>query len=64
MKKYKLRIYVISGPDKGDLDHEEFFDSIEELNKRYNELFDYNLFSLNPTAWVRNENNYRIISGY
>ena len=46
MKRYKLRVYVTSGPDKGNLDHEEFFDSIEELDKRYNELFDYKLFSL------------------
>ena len=64
MKRYKLRAYVTSGPDKGNLDHEEFFDSIEELDKRYNELFDYKLFSLNPTAWVWNGNNYRRISGY
>lgn len=34
MKRYKLRVYVTSGPDKGNLDHEEFFDSIEELDKR------------------------------
>ena len=49
---------------RGNVDHEEFFDSIEELDKRYNELFDYNLFSLNPTAWVGNGNDYRRISGY
>lgn len=62
--KYKLRVYVVSGPDKGNLDHEEFFDSIEELDKRYNELFIYKLYNLNPTAWVGNGKNYRRISGY
>ena len=51
MKRYKLRVYVTSGPDKGNLDHEELFDSIEELDKRYNELFIYKLYNLNPTAW-------------
>ena len=44
MKRYKLRVYVTSGPDKGNLDHEEFFDSIEELDKRYNELLTINCF--------------------
>ena len=64
MKKYKLRIYVTFGPNKGNLDHEEFFNSIEELDKRYNELFDYKLFSLNPTAWVWDGNDYKRIMGY
>lgn len=64
MKKYKLRVYVTSGQNKGNLDREEFFDSIEELDKRYKELFDYNLYSFNPTAWVWNGNDYRRISGY
>lgn len=64
MKRYKLRFYIASGPNKGNQDHEEFFDSIEELDKRYNELFDYKLFSLNPTAWEWNGNDYKRISGY
>ena len=64
MKKYKLRVYITSGHSKGNLDHEEFFNSIEELDNRYKELFDYNLYSLNPTAWIWNGNDYRRISGY
>ena len=64
MKRYKLRVYKISGPDKGSLDHEEFFDSSEEVDKRYNELFDYKLFSLNPTVWEWNGNGYKRIMGY
>lgn len=56
-KKFKLKIYKLSGPDKGDLDHEELFNSHEEMNKRYNDLFVYRKFSYNPTAWkrIRNE---------
>ena len=64
MKRYKLRIYVTSGPDKGNLDHEEFFDSIEELDKRYRELFVYKLYSLNPTVWKWNGNDWDIIEVY
>lgn len=52
---YKLRIYHTSGNAKGMLKNEEFFNTIEELNKRYNELFKYELYSLNPTAWVYKE---------
>ncbi len=64
MKRYKLRVYVTSGPDKGNLDHEELFDSIEELDKRYNELFIYKLYNLNPTAWGLNGNDWIRIMVY
>ena len=64
MKRYKLRIYITSGPGKGNLDHEEFFDSIKELDKRYEELFKYKLFSLNPTAWEWDGNDYKRIMCY
>lgn len=49
--KYKLRIYKLTGSNTGRLDHEEFFASFEQAKARYYELFDYNLFSLNPTMW-------------
>lgn len=49
--KYKLRIYKFTGSNTGRLDHEEFFVSFEQVKARYYELFDYNLFSLNPTIW-------------
>ena len=52
MKQYKLRIYNTSGANKGNLNHEELFSTPEEMQKRYTELFVYNLFSLNPTAWA------------
>lgn len=47
---YKLRIYKLSGLDKGNLDHEELFDAKEQMDKRYDELFQRELYSLNPTA--------------
>ena len=48
---FKLRIYKLSGAYKGNLDHEEFFSTREEMETRYNELFVYENYSLNPTAW-------------
>lgn len=55
VEEYKVRYYVTSGPDKGKLDHEEFFDNKESAIAAYKEVFDRNLFSLNPTVW-KNEN--------
>lgn len=54
---YKLRIYKLSGVDKGNLDHEEFFDTKEQMDKRYDELFKMELYSLNPTAWKQIDEN-------
>lgn len=56
MNKYKLRIYKKTGTDKGNLDHEEFFQTEEEMKDRYKDLFDYNFFSLNPTMWAIKSN--------
>ena len=50
--KYKLRIYKKTGADTGNLDHEEFFQTEEEMKSRYKDLFDYNSFGLNPTMWA------------
>ena len=44
---YKLRIYR----KNGSLDHEEIFDTKEEMVKRYNKLFKHENYSLNPTVW-------------
>ena len=49
---YKLRIYKLSGSDKGNLDHEEIFDTKEQIDKRYDELFKRELYSLNPTVKI------------
>lgn len=51
--KYKLRIYYKSGPQQGNLKREEFFNSLEAMNKRYRELFKLKDYALNPTAWKK-----------
>ena len=61
---YKLRIYKLSGADKGNLDHEEMFQTKAEMDKRHNELFQHNLYGLNPTAWEQTENGWRRLEGY
>ena len=52
-RNYKLRIYYKSGAQKGNLKREEFFDSLDAMNKRYRELFKPREYSLNPTAWEK-----------
>lgn len=64
IKMYKLRIYKLSGVDKGNLDHEEMFDTKEQMDKRYDELFKRELYSLNPTAWKQNNNGWKRLEGY
>lgn len=65
MKRFKLRFYHKSGGDKGCLSHEEFFDTLEQLNDRYEKVFVYLDFSLNPTAWELGSNNeWHRIYGY
>lgn len=52
-RNYKLRIYYKSGAQKGNLKREEFFDSLDAMNKRYRELFKPKEYALNPTAWKK-----------
>ena len=61
---YKLRIYKLTGVDKGNLDHEEFFSTREEMEKRYNELFVYGNYSLNPTAWEMVDEEWKRLEGF
>lgn len=61
---YKLRIYKLSGIDIGNLDHEEFFDTKEQMNKRYAELFQSELYGLNPTAWKEIDGKWKRLEGY
>ena len=61
---YKLRIYKLSGSDKGNLDHEELSDTKEQMDKRYDELFNRNLYSLNPTAWKQVDGGWKRLEGY
>lgn len=55
MKNFKLRIYITKGSDKGNLDHEELFSTLEEMKARYNALYQRELLSLNATAWEHKE---------
>lgn len=48
---FKLRIYFTDGVNKGTLDHEEYFDTFAEAKERYEELFEHNHYSYNPTMW-------------
>lgn len=61
---YKLRIYKTSGFDKGNLDHEELFETKEQMHKRYKELFKRELYALNPTAWEKADNEWKRLEGY
>lgn len=63
-KKYKLRIYNLSGINKGNIKTEEFFETKKEMDERYNELFLHSLYSLNPTAWEYMHGEWVRISGY
>lgn len=60
---YKLRIYKLGGTEQGNLKCEEFFTTKEDMNKRYNELFRRELYSLNPTAWELIDNEWKRIGG-
>lgn len=53
-KRFKLRFYKLSGPEKGNLDHEEYFDTYNAMWDRYAQVFRRNLYALNPTGWVLN----------
>ena len=54
---FKLRIYILSGWNKGNLDHEEYFDTFAEARERYEELFVHDNWSLNPTMWEAEDEN-------
>ena len=61
---YKLRIYNTFGVNKGNLDHEEIFDTKEEMDKRYDEVFRKKLYALNPTAWEFVNDKWKRLGGY
>ena len=61
---YKLRIYNLTGADKWNLNHEEKFDTKEQMDKRYDEVFKMELHSLNPTAWERIDGGWKRLKGY
>ena len=62
-ESYKLRFYhKQKGLNQGNLDHEEFFDTKAEAVNRYKEVFDRNAYSLNPTVWVGDGDNWKRLS--
>ena len=60
VKPFRLRIYKSSGL----IDHEEFFTTKTEMDARYKELFIYEKFGLNPTAWKFENGKLNLLSGY
>ena len=62
--KFKLKVYSVHGINKGMLNHEEYFGTIEELDERYKNIFKYELFGLNPTAWEFKDNKWERLAGY
>lgn len=60
VKPFMLRIYKSSGL----IDHEEFFATKTEMDARYRELFIYEKFGFNPTAWKFENGELNLLSGY
>ena len=58
---YKLRFYETSGPNKGNLKNEEFFEDRKKMLSRYREVFRKELYALNPTAWQYTEDEWERI---
>lgn len=48
---FKLRTYIKTGTEKGNLEEELFFGSAEAALEEYRKLFCEELHSLNPTLW-------------
>lgn len=63
-KNFKLRIYYQKGSNKGNLDKEEFFESKEEMMRKYMQLRNKEDASLNPTAWEMKNGSWSRIAGY
>lgn len=69
---YKLRIYKLSGVDKGNLDHEEFFSTKEEMEARYKEytkivkgkLKQYECHAYFQTAWKNVDGEWKRLEGF
>ncbi len=53
--KCKLRHYYITGEEKGNLKYEEYFETSDEMWKKYRQVFEKGLRMLNPTGWEIDE---------
>lgn len=49
--KYKLRIYKNRFQVRGYFDHDEYFETKEEMDKRYEMFMSYRMGEPLPTAW-------------
>ena len=54
--KAKIRFYHQTGPDKGNLKTELYFDSVRKACKFYVSFYERELYALNPTLWEYREN--------
>lgn len=61
---YKIRIYRLHGSQKGNLEHEEFFQTKDEAISRYKELTGGTGSPQNPTLWKRNRSCWTRVEGY
>lgn len=57
--KYKLRVYKVIGA----YDHEEYFDTKEEMDIRY-EILSYRMGEPLPTAWKLVDGEWKRLEGY
>ena len=64
IKPYKVRMYYITGINKGNVKSEIFFDTKEEAITFYKNVFEHDLYGYNPTVWEydSNKNDYIRIS--
>lgn len=64
-KKYKLKVYKVSGKDKGNLDHEELFETKKEMDDRYLYFLSYRIGSEPlPTAWEKVDGEWERLLSY
>lgn len=57
---YSLRVYH----KNGSFDHEEFFETVTQMDERYEELCANKQSSLSPTAWNRIGTEWCRLAGY
>lgn len=61
---FKLRFYKNFGVDRGNLDHEEYFECRSDMVNRYREVFEVFNDGMKPTAWILNDGKWERLSGY
>lgn len=59
--KYKLSFCNLTGENEGIIHHEEFFETLVEMQVRYKEVLKRDPYSLNPIGWKLINGDYWII---